>query len=162
MTAGAYSIPEVQRLVATLVASKPGGRIAEIGTSYGDGAKAIAAALQEGATFVTVELDPDRAARAREALAGTRAEVLQGDWRELLGPRAPFDLLFADGGGSYGEVADLLGPGGILVKDDLTPGRAVAGDATREALLLDPRLAATEVRVTDEMACIVAVRRVGV
>ncbi|HEV8102478.1 MAG TPA: class I SAM-dependent methyltransferase [Gaiellaceae bacterium] len=161
MTAGAYSIPEVQRLVATLVASKPGGRIAEIGTSYGDGAKAIAAALQEGATFVTVELDPDRAARAREALAGTRAEVLQGDWRELLAPRAPFDLLFADGGGSYGDVADLLGPGGILVKDDLTPGRPVAGDATREALLLDPRLEATEVRVTDEMACIVAVRRVG-
>jgi len=162
VTAGAHSIPEVQRLVATLVASKPGGRIAEIGTSYGDGAKAIAAALQEGATFVTVELDPDRAARAREALAGTRAEVLQGDWRELLAPRAPFDLLFADGGGSYRDVADLLGPGGILVKDDLTPGRPVAGDATREALLLDPRLEATEVRVTDEMACIVAVRRVEV
>jgi len=88
--------------------------------------------------------------------------VLQGDWRELLAPRAPFDLLFADGGGSYGDVADLLGPGGILVKDDLTPGRPVAGDATREALLLDPRLEATEVRVTDEMACIVAVRRVEV
>ena len=59
MTGGAYSIPEVQRLVATLVASKPGGRIAELGTSYGDGAKAIVAALPAGATFVTVELDPD-------------------------------------------------------------------------------------------------------
>jgi predicted O-methyltransferase YrrM len=46
VTAGAYSIPEVQRLVATLVASKPGGRIAEIGTSYGEGAEAIAAALE--------------------------------------------------------------------------------------------------------------------
>ena len=68
MTAGAFSIPEVQRLVATLVASKPGGRIAEIGTSYGE------------------------------------------------------------------------------------------GDATREALLLDPRLTATEILVTPETACIVAVR----
>src|SRR6478609_1165843 len=101
MTGGAYSIPEVQRLVATLVASKPGGRIAELGTSYGDGAKAIVTALPPGATFVTVELDPERAARAREALADTSAEVLEGDWRELLPPRGPFDVVFADGGGSY-------------------------------------------------------------
>jgi hypothetical protein len=56
-------------------------------------------------------------------------------------------------------VVDLLAPGGILVKDDLTPGRAVEGDATREALLRDARLEATEILVTAEMACIVAVRR---
>jgi hypothetical protein len=66
---------------------------------------------------------------------------------------------FADGGVGYGEVADLLAPGGILVKDDLTPGRPVDGDATREALLRDPRLEAVEVLVTPTMACIVAVRR---
>jgi predicted O-methyltransferase YrrM len=159
LTAGAYSIPEVQRLVATLVASKPGGRIAEIGTSYGDGARAIVAALPAGATFVTVELDAERAARAAEALAGTPAEVVQGDWLEILPERAPFDLVFADGGVGYGRVAELLAPGGILVKDDLTPGRPVAGDATREALLGDPRLEATELLVTPEMAVIVAVRR---
>ena len=159
MTAGAYSIPEVQRLVATLVASKPGGRIAEIGTSYGDGAKAIVEALPAGATFVTVELDADRAARAQTALAGTGAEVVQGDWLDVLPPRAPFDLVFADGGTAYDRVAELLAPGGILVKDDLTPGRPAAGDATREALLGDPRLEATEVLVTPEMSVIVAVRR---
>jgi predicted O-methyltransferase YrrM len=159
LTAGAYSIPEVQRLVATLVASKPGGRIAEIGTSYGDGARAIVAALPAGATFVTVELDAERAARAAEALAGTPAEVVQGDWLEIMPERAPFDLVFADGGVGYGRVAELLAPGGILVKDDLTPGRPVAGDATREALLGDPRLEATELLVTPEMAVIVAVRR---
>ncbi|MFL5927802.1 MAG: O-methyltransferase [Gaiellaceae bacterium] len=159
MTAGAYSIPEVQRLVATLVASKPGGRIAEIGTSYGDGARAIAAALPAGATFVTVELDPERAARAREVLAATAAEVLEGDWRDHLPERAPFDALFADGGTGYGEVVDLLAPGGVLVKDDLTPGGAIEGDPTREALLRDPRLEATEILVTPAMACIVAVRR---
>jgi predicted O-methyltransferase YrrM len=161
VTAGGSSIPQVQRLVATLVASKPGGRIAEIGTAFGEGAQAIAAALSEGATFVTVELDPERAAHARTALAETVAEVLEGDWRELLPQRGPFDLLFADGGGSYADVADLLAPGGILVKDDLTPGRAVEGDATREALLLDPRLTATELLVTTEMSVIVAVRRVS-
>src|SRR5436305_4460252 len=127
MTAGAYSIPEVRRLVATLVASKPNGRIAELGTSYGDGAEAIAAALPRGATFVTVEIDPERAARARGRLAGTTAdvEVLEGDWRDHLPQRAPFDAIFADAGVDYDRVVDLLAPGGILVKDDLTPGRAV-------------------------------------
>jgi predicted O-methyltransferase YrrM len=159
LTAGSYSIPEVQRLVATLVASKPRGRIAEIGTSYGNGAKAIVQALQGDATFVTVELDPERAAQARLALAGMEAEVLEGDWRDVLPTRAPFDVVFADGGVAYDLVTDLLAPGGILVKDDLTPGRDVAGDPTREALLLDPRLEATEILVTTDMACIVAVRR---
>jgi predicted O-methyltransferase YrrM len=71
---------------------------------------------------VTVELDRERAAQAREALAGTQAEVLEGDWRDLLPPRGPFDAVFAEGGVGYGEVADLLAPGGIGVKDDLTPG----------------------------------------
>lgn len=159
MTAGAYSIPEVQRLVATLVASKPGGRVAEIGTSYGEGAKAIVAALPPGTSFVTVELDPERAAQARAALAGTEAQLLEGDWRDLLRELGSFDVLFADGGTGYDEVVDLLAPGGLLVKDDLTPGAPIEGDATREALLLDPRLEATEVMVTPEMACIVATRR---
>ena len=159
MTAGAYSIPEVQRLVATLVASKPDGRIAEIGTSYGDGAEAIAAALAGDASFVTVELDPERAAAARARLEATAAEVVEGDWRNVLPDRAPFDLVFADGGVAYDRVVDLLAPGGILVKDDLTPGRPVEGDPTREALLLDPRVEATEVLVTPSMSCIVAVRR---
>ncbi len=159
MTGGAYSIPEVQRLVATLVASKPGGRIAELGTSYGDGATAILAALPPRTSFVTVEVDAGRAARARERLAGTEAEVLEGDWRDLLADRGPFDVIFADGGVGYDRVIDLLAPGGILIKDDLTPGRPIEGDATREALLLDPRVEAVEVLVTPEMACIVATRR---
>jgi predicted O-methyltransferase YrrM len=159
LTAGAYSIPEVQRLVATLVASKPGGRIAEIGTSYGDGAEAVAGALVGGATFVTVEIDAERAETARARLAGTATEVLVGDWRELLPERGPFDVVFADGGVAYDRVIDLLAPGGIAVKDDLTPGRPVDGDTAREAFLRDPRVQATEVLVTPEMACIVAVRR---
>src|SRR5205807_3222335 len=108
--------------------------------------------LPAGATFVTVELDPERAEQARRVLAGTQAEVLEGDWRDHLPGRAPFDAVFADGGVGYDEVVDLLAPGGIVVKDDLTPGRPVAGDATREALLLDPRLEAAEILVTPEMA----------
>lgn len=160
MTAGAYSIPEVQRLLATLVASKPGGRVAEIGTAYGEGARAIVDALPADATFVTVEIDRKRAANAREALAGTRAEVLEGDWRDLLPQRGPFDLLFADGGRDYELVIDLLAPGGIVVKDDLSPDwPAKESDPTRRALLADPRVEAIEILVREDMAAIVAVRR---
>jgi len=160
MTAGAYSIPEVQRLLATLVASKPGGRVAEIGTSYGEGARAIADALPRDATFVTVEVDPERVGTARDALAGTRAEVLEADWRDVLPQRGPFDLVFADGGRDYELVIDLLAPGGILVKDDLSPDWPdKESDPTRRALLDDPRVEAVELLVRADMAAIVAVRR---
>jgi predicted O-methyltransferase YrrM len=160
MTDGASSIPEVKRLLATLVASKPGGRIGEAGSSYGEAAEAIARALAPGATFVTCELDSARAAAARARLAGLPAELVEGDWRDVLPPWAPFDVLFFDAGGIDESVIDLLAPGGILVKDDMTPGRPIDGDPVRELLLRDRRLRATEIFVTPRMAAIVAVRRV--
>ena len=160
MTAGGSSVPEIQQLLAVLVAAK-GGRVAEIGTAFGEGARVIAAALPAGATFVTVEQDEERLAVAREKLAGTRAEVLQGKWQDHLPQRGPFDVLFFDGGqrSNLDEVIDLLAPGGILVKDDLTPGRPIEGDPTREAFLRNPKLIATELVVRDDMAAIVAVRK---
>jgi predicted O-methyltransferase YrrM len=144
VTAGGSSIPEVHRLLAALVASKPDGRIAEIGTAFGAGARAIAAALMPGATFVTVEPDPGRVARARDALSGTRTEVIDGPWEDVLPHRGPFDVIFFDGSTGAATLPlaiSLLAPGGVLVKDDLTLGRPVAGDAVREALLRDERLA---------------------
>ena len=93
MTGGAYSIPEVQRLLSVLAA---GRCCAEIGTAFGIGAAAIASTA---ASLVTVEIDPDRVAKAREALASFgNVEVLEGDWRDELPPQAPFELLFLDGG----------------------------------------------------------------
>ncbi len=162
MTAGGSSIPEVQRLLAVLVASKPGGRVAEIGTAFGVGAKAIVGALPLDSTFVTVEPDPERYAVACEALAGTRAEVLNARWEDVLPNRGPFDVLFFDGGTreeTLGLAVSLLAPGGILVKDDLTPGRQIAGDHVREAFLADERLIAVELLTTSDMAAIIAVRR---
>ena len=145
-----------------MVASKPGGRVAEVGTAFGVGAKAIVGALPPDTTFVTVEPDPERYAIACEALAGTRAEVLNASWEDVLPSRAPFDLLFFDGGTkdeTLGLVVSLLAPGGILVKDDLTPGRQTAGDPVREAFLEDERLIAVELLATADMAVIIAARR---
>jgi predicted O-methyltransferase YrrM len=162
MTGGGSSIPEVQSLLATLVASKPGGKIAEIGTAFGAGARAIADALSADATFVTVEPDPARCEEARVALEGTRAEVVNAGWEDVLPGHAPFDLIFFDGGTRGQTLAlavSLLAPGGILIKDDLTPGRPVAGDPVREALFHDQRLVAVEFLTTPTTAAIVAVRR---
>ena len=86
--------------------------------------------------------------------------MLEGDWRDHLPQRAPFDVVFADGGVGYEQVIDLLAPGGILVKDDLTPDQPdKENDPTRRALLDDPRVEATEILVRHDMAAIVASRK---
>jgi hypothetical protein len=53
----------------------------------------------------------------------------------------------------------MLAEGGILVKDDLTPGISTSGDPVRETLLNDPRLVASEIQTTATTAAIIAVRR---
>ena len=164
MTDGGSSIPEVHALLAALVASKPGGRFAEAGTAFGEGARAIAEAMDATASFVTVEADRRRYELAAAELAGTRAELVHGNWRDVLPGRAPFDLLFADGGlrttdDGFELSISLLAPGGFLVKDDMSPGRPIDGDEIREWLFRDPRLVATEILTTPSTAAIVAVRR---
>jgi predicted O-methyltransferase YrrM len=111
---------------------------------------------------VTVEPDGERFGQARDALAGTRAEVIEGRWEDLLPQRGPFDVIFFDGGTGATTLplaVSLPAPGGILVKDDLTPRRPVARDAIREALLRDRRLVGVEILTTPRTAAIVAVRR---
>jgi predicted O-methyltransferase YrrM len=135
-----------------------GRDVAELGTAFGEGAAAIA---ETARSLVTVESDPNRAAVARKRLAELEnVEPLEGDAYELLRGRGPFGLVFADGGVyDWEQILELLEPGGLLVKDDLTPGRAVDGDPVREFLLRDPRLAAVEILTTTESAAIVAVKR---
>jgi predicted O-methyltransferase YrrM len=159
VTAGATAIPEVQALLRTLAAGRD---VAEMGSAYGETAAVLA---ETARSVVTVERDPERAAIARERLAGlANVELLEGDVFEELPGRGPFGLVFADGGvrqgGRHGweTILELLEPGGIIVKDDLTPGRAVEGDDIREFLLREPRLAAAEILATPDMAVIVAVK----
>lgn len=158
MTGGGSSLPEVQRLLRALAA---GRRAAEVGTAYGEGAAAIAATA---ASLVTVELDPARAAAAEARLAAcANVELLVGDWRDLLPSRGPFELVFLDAGpfkarpDEDGPLAvRLLTPGGLLVVDDLTPGRS--RDPAREWLFGHPELAAAEVLTTPAASAVVAAR----
>jgi predicted O-methyltransferase YrrM len=155
VTAGGSSIPEVQELLRALATGRD---VAEIGTAFGEGAAAMA---ETARSVLTVEIDPERARISRERLSGlANVEALEGDAYELLRGRGPFGLVFADGGlYDWDRIVELLEPGGVLVKDDLTPGRAIEGDPVRERLLRDPRLVAVEILTTPETAAIVAVRR---
>jgi predicted O-methyltransferase YrrM len=155
LTRGGTATPEVQALLRALAT---GRAVAELGAAYGE----TAAVLAETARWVvTVELDPERVAVARERLRGiANVELLEGDAYEQLRGRGPFGLVFADGGRPYDweAILALTEPGGLIVKDDLTPGRPVDGDPVREFLLRDPRVAAAEILATPETALIVASR----
>jgi predicted O-methyltransferase YrrM len=145
----------VQRLLAVLAA---GRRCAETGTAFGEGAAAIASTA---ASLVTVESDRERAEIARTRLDGlANVELLVGDWRELLPPRAPFDFLFFDAGhiDEAPGVVDLLAAGGLLLKDDLTPNRPDP-DPVRALLFEHPDLIAAEIITTPPTAAIIAAKR---
>jgi predicted O-methyltransferase YrrM len=150
----------VQRLLAVLAS---GRRVAEAGTAYGGGAEAMGRTAER---VVTVELDDDRAAIAARRLEGlANVELLVGDWLELLPPRAPFGLVFHDAGNfkrspeEYGDaVVRLLEPGGLLVLDDMTPGRP-GFDPIREWASARVGIESTEIITTPTTSALVIARR---
>jgi predicted O-methyltransferase YrrM len=155
VTRGATATREVQALVRALAAGRD---VAELGAAFGETAALLA---ETACSVVTVERDPERVRVARERLAGlANVELLEGDVYEQLHGRGPFGLVFADGGRPYDweAILALTGAGGLIVKDDLAPGRPVEGDDVREFLLRDPRLAAAEILAAPDMAVIVASR----
>jgi predicted O-methyltransferase YrrM len=152
------SLPDVGRFLAVLAAGCTGGRIGELGTGMGMGAAWMASAMPPDCVLITVEIDPQRAAAARELLADDRRiEVITGDSASVLSTRGPFDLLFSDGGSrDQAALVDLLRIGGRIVSDDVTPQKALppdspflADDPKRTFFFTDPRLVSTEVVLPD-------------
>jgi predicted O-methyltransferase YrrM len=152
VTDGGTAIPEVHALLRVLAAGK---HVLELGTAFGEGAAAMAGTAR---SVVTVELDPGRAEVARTRLAGlANVELRVGDWREQ--ELGHYDLVYADAGAyDWPRIVELTEPGGLIVKDDLTPGRPVDGDPVREFLLRDPRVEGVEIQTAPGHAAIVAVR----
>ena len=125
---------EAGRFLATLCrALDP--LVLEVGTAIGYSTLHMAEQLRDG-RVVTLELDPDRAAQARDFLgrAGVaeRVELVEGDARETIGSLdGPFDLLFVDAAKAeykgYIELAEpKLAEGALLVVDNLLMGGQVA------------------------------------
>lgn len=114
-------------LLRVLAASKPGGRILELGTGVGVGAAWILDGMSDDARLDTVEIHPEACDFARDVLDDPRVHVHVGDTRQWVRDHADerFDLIFADAGApKFFErdlTLDLLAPGGIFLADDLLP-----------------------------------------
>jgi caffeoyl-CoA O-methyltransferase len=123
------------RLLRTLARAVGARRILEIGTAIGYSALWMAPALPHDGLLISMEVNADRAAEARRhfARAGLeeRITVIVGDASRFLHKvSGPFDLIFQDGDKRLYEplldkLVPLLGPGGILVTDNVLWGGEV-------------------------------------
>lgn len=115
-------------LLRTLVASKPGGRILELGTGTGLGAAWLLDGMDADARLDSVELDEACQGLAREHL-GTDPRVTfhGGDGLAFLEAQADarYDLIYADTWpGKYvgfEHTLRILKRGGMVVLDDMLP-----------------------------------------
>ena len=115
-------------LLRTLAASKPGGRLLEIGTGIGVGTCWLLDGMDSRSTLTTVDQDAVNSAIAQKYLgADRRVSFITGDAEAFLKQTQPaqFDLIFADTfPGKYtllDEALGLLKAGGLYVIDDLLP-----------------------------------------
>lgn len=115
-------------LLSVLAATRPAGRILELGTGVGEGTAWLLSGMAADARLVSVELDTTVQAVAREELdADPRVTFVSGDggtWLEEYDGE-PFDLVFADTWpGKFthlDRVLDLVAAGGTYLIDDLDP-----------------------------------------
>lgn len=129
---------EVGALLRVLATAVGATRILEIGTAIGYSGIWLAGALPPDGMLVTLEMDEERARRARANFAraglADRVNVVIGDASRMLAKiSGPFDLIFQDGDKQlYVPLLDrlvaLLRPGGLLVTDNvLWDGEVVPG-----------------------------------
>ena len=119
---------KVGALLAVLAASKPGGRVLELGTGTGHGTAWLLAGMDAASRLDTVDTDPDVVEVARRHLCSdcrVTFHVMDGATFLQTSPGVTFDLIYADAWpGKFShldEALALLRPGGIYVIDDLLP-----------------------------------------
>ncbi len=115
-------------LLRMLAASKPGGRLIELGTGTGLATACLLDGMDVSATLVSIDNDDGPQSIARAVLGDDpRVTFVLGDglaWIERQAG-ASFDLVFADAWPGKYEGLDnalrLLKPGGLYVVDDMLP-----------------------------------------
>lgn len=122
------SEPKVGALLAVLAASKPAGRLLELGTGTGHGTAWLLAGMDGASTLDTVDTDEHVVAVARRHLGDdhrVRFHLVDGAQFLQQVDGNQFDLIYADAWpGKFShldEALALLRPGGIYVIDDLLP-----------------------------------------
>jgi predicted O-methyltransferase YrrM len=122
------SEPRTGAMLRVLAASKPGGRLLELGTGTGLSTAWLLDGMDRDARLTSVDVDPEPQAVAREILGGDeRLRIVTADAAVFVGQQAreTFDLIFADAmPGKYECLDDalaLLRPGGLYVIDDMLP-----------------------------------------
>ena len=115
-------------LLRALAASKPGGRILELGTGAGMSTAWLLAGMSSDAALTTVENEPVLVAAARRILSeDSRVTFVEQDGADFLRQTQGeyFDLIFADTWPGKFEHLDealaLLHVGGLYIVDDLNP-----------------------------------------
>lgn len=115
-------------LLKVLAASKPGGRLLEIGTGTGMGTAWLLAGMDASAALDSVDSDERVLAVAKRHLGSDpRVTFYLADAAPFLAglPTAQFDLVYADawpGKFTHLDLAlSLLKPGGLYIVDDLLP-----------------------------------------
>ena len=114
-------------LLRTLAASKPAGKLLELGTGCGLGTCWLLDGMDAGASLISVDSDVKVQGIAASALAtDPRLELVLRDGGEFLEScRDRFDLIYADAWpGKFTHLEQalaLLNRGGIYLVDDLLP-----------------------------------------
>ena len=114
-------------LLRVLAASKPAGRLLELGTGCGLGTCWLLDGMTNDASLISIDTDDRYQSVARDELgADGRLSLVLGDAGGYLDTaKTSFDLIYADAWpGKYSHrqrALDLLSRGGIYVVDDMLP-----------------------------------------
>lgn len=119
---------KIGSLLRTLVASKRGGRILELGTGTGLSSCWLLDGMDKNSKLITVDNDPKFMDIAKKFLADdNRIEFCMQDGSDFLKSQSgnKFDFIFADTWpGKYWDLdlaLELLDQGGLYVIDDMLP-----------------------------------------
>lgn len=121
------SDPKTCALLKTLAATKPGGKLLELGTGTGLSTAWILEGMDSTATLTSIDNDTAFLDIARQYLKDDRLSLVHldaGEWIEN-NKDMKFDLIFADTWhGKYlmlEEILEMLNPGGLYILDDMLP-----------------------------------------
>ena len=114
-------------LLKTLIHSKPGAQILELGTGIGLSLSWMIAGMDEDSHLITVDNDPELIAIAKDYFGeDERVAIRCADGSQWIkeNKHMKFDVVFADAWpGKYSEIdiiLEMINPGGFYIIDDMT------------------------------------------